>query len=139
MPRRRHVVRLAIPGLLVLGLAVAALWRIGQPITDPQQAIATSGNLEREASLERIEVRQVVGRTAFWAGSIDQKPVFVVLGPETRLARGVTIRPGRRVTVVGEVRALPSPADMARQWFLDAATVRQVEEVGSYVYAFEIR
>src|SRR5687767_13561695 len=114
MSRRRQVVRLGIPALIVAGLALIALWRIGSPPTDPQQAIATTGNLEREATVERIEVRQLTSRNTFWAGRIDQPPVFVVVDPRAARAPGIVIEPGRAVSLVGEVRPVPPEDEMRR-------------------------
>src|SRR5688572_26141554 len=39
MPRRRNVVRLGVPALIVAALAIVALWRVGAPA---EQAVETS-------------------------------------------------------------------------------------------------
>ena len=139
MSRRRHVVRLGIPALIVAALALAALWRIGPPPANPQQAIATTGNLERQATLERIEVRQLTSRNTFWAGRIDEPPVFVVLDPRAVRTPGVLIQPGRTVSLTGEVRPVPPAEDMQREWQIDVATASAVREVGTYVHVMEVR
>ena len=139
MSRRRQVVRLGVPALIVAGLALVALWRIGPPPPDPRQAIATTGNLERRATLERIEVRQLTSGRTFWAGRIDEPPVFVFVDPQAARTPGVVIQPGRLVSLAGDVRAVPAEDEMRREWGIDAATAAAVREVGTYLHAKEVR
>jgi hypothetical protein len=159
MSRRRNVVRLGIPAIIVGILAVAAVWRIGPP-PDVPDALATSGSASaypsegplrrvvdvladnavgREASLEGIEVRQLTSATTFWAGSPDDKPVFAVVIADAKRAPGVRIVAGREVTLIGVVRPALSEQEMMRRWRLDAATAAAVQEAGTYLEVREIR
>lgn len=153
--RRRAVVRLGIPGLIVAVLTVVALWRVGRaPVAVEPHSIGTSGTAARpapggmlapiktlaevlgentagrEASLENVEVRQLTSARTFWVGTIDDMPVFVVLASADR-----RIQPGDRVTIVGTVAPAPTSAEARREWGLDEATARAVEEGGVYLRA----
>jgi hypothetical protein len=138
MARRRHAVRLGIPLLIVGGLAALAIWRLGPP-PDASQPIGTTGLLDREASLERIEVRQLTSATTFWAGDVDQKPVFAVIAGNARRAPGVKIAPGQPVTLIGAVRPAPPTTEMTRRWRIDAATAESVAKLGTYLEVTEVR
>jgi hypothetical protein len=138
MARRRHAVRLGIPALIVGGLAVLAIWRLGPP-PDPGQPIGTTGLIDREASVEGIEIRQLTSATTFWAGDIDEKPLFAVVSGNTKRAAGVKILPGREVTLIGTVRAAPPVEEMMARWRLDAATAASVHELGTYLDVKEVR
>ena len=86
---RRHAVRLGIPALIVAGLALLALWRVGPSSIEPP-AEGTSGTsvpravaapltllaevvainaVGRQASLESVEVREITSLGTFWIGS----------------------------------------------------------------------
>jgi hypothetical protein len=159
MSRKRNVVRLGIPAIIVGVLAVAAVWRIGPPPDEPH-AVATAGAVTpypaegpltrvvdvltenavgREASLENIEVRQLTSATTFWAGRIDEPPVFVVVNADATRAAGVRLVPGREVTLIGVVRPAPSDDEMMRRWRLNAATAAAVRDVGTYLEVAAIR
>src|SRR5687768_9716324 len=159
MARRRNVVRLGIPALIVAVLTVVALWRVGAPVgrtspagtSPPERPNAPLGPLTtiaevlaenaigRRASLERVEIRQVVGPRTFWFGPADQPPAFAVLDPDVRQDAGVRIAPGARVTLIGLVRPSPAAEQAMRQWRLDEPTARVVEERGTYLHVTEIR
>jgi hypothetical protein len=157
MARRRNVVRLGVPALVVAGLAVVALWRVSTPPVAPA-AVGTSGTsspgraapltrvaelvvanaIGRQASLERMRVREVTSPRTFWIGD-DHEMAFVVLDPDVKRGADARIAPGARVTLVGLVRPAPPPAEAMRQWAIDAATAKTLEERGTYLHATEIR
>jgi hypothetical protein len=157
MARRRNVVRLGVPALIVAGLAAVALWRVGAPVADPS-AVGTTGTASpvrtvpltriadllaentagRQASLERVPVREVMSLRTFWIGEGDQS-AFVVLDPDVKRGPDVRIAPGARVTLIGLVRPAPPVDEAMRQWAIDAATARSLEERGTYLHAIEVR
>ena len=155
MARQRNVVRLGLPGLIVAALAVVALWRIGPPADDPTDEPGTSAapdgpltrvietladnSIGREASLEQIEIRQLTSATTFWAGAIDDKPVFVVVDAQAKRAPGVRVLAGQMVTLIGVVRSVPPDEEAMRLWKLDAATAKSVEQAGTYLHVTEIK
>ncbi len=156
MTRRRNVVRLGVPGLIVAGLAVVALWRVGAPANDPRavgttgRAAAPSGPLTaivevlsanavgRQASLERVAIREVTSPRTFWIGTGEESS-FVVLDPDVKRSPDTRITRGARVTLIGLVRPAPAPAVAVRQWNIDPATADFVKQRGTYVHATEIR
>lgn len=159
MARRRAVVRLGVPALIVAGLALVALWRVGPPVRESDQ-VATTGSaapgaravpltklaelltenaIGREASLEAVEVRQITSPRTFWVGAIDEEPAFAVLDPDVRRTASAPVAPGARVTLIGLVRPAPDPNQAMKQWNIDAATARSLQERGTYVHVTEIR
>ena len=157
---RREVVRLGIPALIVAGLAIAALWRVGPPPRQTATAVGTAGSsaekaltipvrtiaelvsnnaVGREASLEHVTIRERVGDRYFWIGSGDERPVFVVLDPDVKRNVAITLRPGARVTLIGIARPAPKAAEAQQQWHATAATAMLIEESGTYVHVTEIR
>lgn len=130
---RRRAVVLGVPAAFVAVLAIIALMRVGRPDQNEPGVAGTMGvNADREASIESIEVRQLTSDRTFWAGAIDEPPVFVVS------ERPVRLDPGSRVAIVGRVHAAP-PIDIAqREWDVDEATARAVREHGSYLRAKSI-
>ena len=157
MARRRNVVRLGIPGLIVAGLAVVALWRVGAPAVD-SRPVGTSGRaadgpsqpltqiaevlaanaVGRQASLERVAIHEVTSPRTFWIGTGDESS-FVVLDPDVKRSPDTRIARGARVTLIGLVRPAPAPEVAVRQWSIDAATAKFVKERGTYLHATEIR
>jgi hypothetical protein len=157
MARRRNVVRLGVPGLIVAGLAVVALWRVGAPADDPR-TVGTSGRaaagrsvpltqivevlstnaVGRQASLERVAIHEVTSPRTFWIGMGDESS-FVVLDPDVKRSPDTRVTRGARVTIIGLVRPAPAPAEAVRQWAIDAATADVLKQRGTYVHATEIR
>jgi hypothetical protein len=156
---RRAAVRLGVPALIVAGLAVAALWRIGRPpqqhttdvagttgpaaaITEPVKSFAelmSNNAIGREASLEHVMVRERVGDRFYWIGSGDERPVFVVLDPDVKRTTETTLRPGARVTLIGIVRPAPAAPQAEQQWHIPPATAALVADSGTYLHVTEIR
>ena len=160
MVRRRHAVRLGIPALIVTVLTVIALWRVGSPpqnvavdpgTTEPRRTqpsvgpvtsiaeILTQNSIGRRASLEQVEIREVVSSRTFWFGPADAMPAFAVLDPDVRRESAVPLTPGARVTLIGIVRPSPPPDQAMRQWGLNDATARVVSERGTYLHVTEVR
>ena len=157
MPKRTRVVGLGVPALIVTGLTLVALWRVGvppQPAAGPEARPARPGPLGplttiaevvagnatgRRASIENVEVRQVTSPRTLWVGPEDDTPAFVVLDPDVRRRPELDLAPGARVTIIGLVRPSPPADTAARQWALDADTARRVEEAGTYLHATEVR
>lgn len=132
-PRRRRAVVLGVPAAIVAVLAIVALLRLGAPAENEPGAAGTLGvNAAREASLPRIEVRQLTSDRTFWAGPVDEEPVFIVS------ERAVRVAPGSQVSVVGRMEPAPSIEIAQRQWDVDEATARAVKERGSYLRATSI-
>jgi hypothetical protein len=132
-PRRRRAVVLGVPAAFVAVLAIIALMRVGGPDEDEGGAAATTGvNADREASIASIEVRQLTSERTFWAGSIDEPPVFVVSSAP------VNVAPGSHVALVGHVHPAPPIEIAQREWNIDEGTARAVREHGSYLRATSI-
>jgi hypothetical protein len=156
---RRGAVKLWIPALVVAVLAVIALWRVGPPPgraavvgttgSSPEKVlgepIKTAGELlskntvGREASLEHVQVRELVGNRALWIGSGEDHPVFAVLDPDVKRDGRAELRAGARVTLVGIVRPAPKAADAERQWHVPAAQAELVEQSGTYLHVTEVK
>ena len=154
MARQRQVVRLGIPALIVAGLAIAALWRLGEPGAD--QAVATTAgspaappltqmaellvenSVGRKASLDGVPIRQRTSARTFWIGSDDDSLTFVVLDPDVKQGADVRIEPGARVTLIGLVRPAPAAAQAMQQWSVDEATARALVARGTYLHATEV-
>ena len=161
MAGRRAVVKLGIPALVVAGLAVVALWRVGPPpvksnavgtagtgaasaVTAPLAEAAellTNNAVGREAWLEHVQIRQRVGDRYLWIGSGDTRPVFVVLDQDVKRDRDhpIDLSAGRRVTLIGIVRPAPKADEAVKQWALSPATATLVEQSGTYLHVTEIR
>jgi hypothetical protein len=132
-PRRRRSVVLGVPGAIVAVLALIALLRVGAPGEREPGAAGTMGvNADREISLASIEVRQLTSDRTFWAGAIDEDPVFIVS------EQPVTLAPGAQVAVVGRMQPAPRIEVAQRQWKVDEPTARRVQELGSYLRATSI-
>lgn len=132
--QRRRAVVLGVPAVVVAALALAALWQIGDPRGGEPGAAGTIGlSADRRARLERVEVRQLTSARTFWAGALDDDPVFVVS------ATPVRIEPGTVVTISGRVEAAPTVEVARHEWGVDEATARAVHERGVYLRAAEIR
>jgi hypothetical protein len=146
--------------LIVAGLAIAALWRIGPPSQQTATAVGTTGGsaervltapvktiaellsnnaVGREASLEHVTIRERVGDRYFWIGSGDERPVFVVLDPDVKRHAAVTLRAGARVTLIGIVHPAPKAVEAQQQWHVTAATGMLIEESGTYLHVTDIR
>jgi hypothetical protein len=156
---RRNAVRLGLPALIVAILAGVALWRVG-PSPQPLHVVSTTGAVPpspsdtplshivdvlaanavgREASLEHVEVQEIIGHGAFWASAGGERPVFAVVGGSVVRAPGVELEPGREVTLLGVVRAAPTEDEARQRWQLDAATAHALREGGTYLEVREIR
>lgn len=135
MSRRRHVVRLGIPALLVAGLALAALWRVGP--ANEAEVVGTTGMAPRPASLERVRVLRVLSPRAMWVGD-DDHPTFVVLDPDVKRDSAVALAAGRRVTLTGLVRPAPPEPQAMQQWGIDQADAHELSERGTYLHCTEI-
>jgi hypothetical protein len=132
-PRRRRAVVLGVPAAIVAVLALIALLRVGGSSQREPGAAGTMGvNADRRVSLSSIEVRQLTSERTFWAGEIDEQPVFVVS------ERPVTLEPGSHVAVVGRMQPAPPIEIAERQWNVDEATARAVQELGSYLRATSV-
>ena len=90
---RRNAVRLGLPALIVAILAGVALWRVG-PSPQPLHSYPRPGGrpypsdtplshivdvlaanaVGREASLEHVEVQEIIGHGAFWASAGGERP-----------------------------------------------------------------
>ena len=156
---RTRAVKLGIPALIVAGLAVIALWRIGPPpekigavatrgAAGPEVAtprltkaaeLLTNNAVGREAWLEDAPIRQRVGDRYLWIGSGDERPVFVVLDEDVKRDRSIDLSPGQRVTFIGIVRPAPKAGDAVKEWHVSPATATLVEESGTYLHVTEIR
>ena len=153
MGRRPRAVRLALPATIVAILTFVALWRVTSPTvpatggSSQREPLApltrivevlTQNSIGRQASLEKVVIREVVSPRALWIGEDDQR-VFVVLDPDVKNLSQVPIRAGERVTLIGLVRAAPPEADAIKQWALDPATAKTVRERGTYLHVTEIQ
>jgi len=152
MGRRPRAVRLALPATIVAILTFVALWRVTSPTvpatggSSQREPLApltrivevlTQNSIGRQASLEKVVIREVVSPRALWIGEDDQR-VFVVLDPDVKNLSGVATSPGARVTLIGLVRAAPAENEAIAQWGLDAATAKAVHDRGTYLHVTEI-
>ena len=154
--RRQRALRFGIPALVIAGLTLVALWRVGaprpttpagaRPAQKPAPLPALTEVVEvraptavgRRVQLENVAVAGVPSPRTIWIGGTDDR-VFVVFDPDVKRSHEARVTEGGRVTLIGLVRAAP-PADVAvRQWSVDAATARLVEQVGTYLYVTEVR
>jgi|SRR5688500_207047 hypothetical protein len=156
MGRRPRAVRLAIPALFVAILTFIALWRVSAPVPPAAGGSAASppevlgplthiaevladNSVGRQASLERVMIRDVPSARTLWIGDSDDDRVFVVLDPDVKNLTGVPPRPGSRVTLLGLVRAAPTEETAMRQWAVDAATAKALRAHGTYLHVTEIK
>jgi hypothetical protein len=143
----------------VAGLALVALWRVGPPPTEPATAgtsgaaipqavaapltslaeVVAANAVGRQASLESVEVREIVGPRTFWIGTGAGERAFVVLDPDVKRTGGEEIATGRRLTLIGLVRPAPDIATAIGQWQIDEATAKSLVERGTYLHVTEIR
>lgn len=154
MGKRPRAVRLALPATIVAILALVALWRVASPTvpaadgTSPEldalkpltqlAEVLAQNSIGRQATLEKVVVREVVSPRTLWIGEDDHR-VFVVLDPDVQNPSGVPLTPGARVTLIGLVRAAPPEDDAMRQWALNAATAKALRDRGTYLHVTEIR
>ena len=139
------MVRLGVPALIVAGLAVIALWRVGAP-AGGDGIVGTAGSVTPTpvARLEDVRVREVTSPRTFWIGSTDQDRSFVVLDPDVKwtgepvASPRPALEPGQRLTLVGIVRPSPAAAQAMQQWRIDEATARSLVEHGTYLHATEV-
>ena len=159
---RRHAVRLGIPALIVAGLALVALWRVGPPAIAPATAgasgttgtavpkavasplttlaeVVAANAIGRQASLESVEVRQITSARTFWIGTAAGERAFVVLDPDVKRTDGAAIAAGQRVTLIGLVRPAPDAATAMSHWKIDEGTAKSLTERGTYLHVTEIR
>ena len=144
-----------MPGLIVAGLMLVALWRVGapsapagsqrgtarpaplEPLSDLAEVLADN-SIGRRASLENVEISGIPSARTLWIGSGGDR-VFVVLDPDVKKSHEARVAPGARVTLIGLVRPAPKADVAVRQWSLDPAIARTVEEGGTYLHVTEIR
>lgn len=131
--RRRAVVQVAVPAAIVAVLALVALWQVGAPHGEPGATGTIGVNPRGEATLERVPVRQLTSERTFWAGRLDDEPVFVVS------ERPIRVEPGDEVTIVGRLETPPTVEIARHTWQIDDATAKAVVERGVYLRAREIR
>ena len=154
--RRPRAVRLGVPALIVATLTLVALWRVGAPRPAPdgpaaagarsaplepltQLAEILAGNaIGRRASLDNVRISGIPSARTLWVGGGDDR-VFVVLDPDVKKSHEALVVEGGRVTLIGLVRPSPTADVAARQWSLDPATARTVEEGGTYLHVTEVR
>ena len=124
---------------MVAGLAAVTIWRTTPQADDPAEAVATTGNFGRDATIEDVEVRRRVSPTMFWVVDGGAPAIFVVLDSAAVRASGVRIEPGARLTLSGEVRPVPPEAEIRSLWHLDPANTRALLDAGTYLHAVEAR
>jgi len=101
--------------------------------------LLTNNAVGREASLERVNIRERVGDRFYWIGSGDERPVFAVLDPDVKRTTETTLRPGARITLIGIVRPAPTAQEAEQQWHVPAATGALIADSGTYLHVTEIR
>ena len=144
--------RLGIPALIVAVLAIIALWRVGPP-PDKAAPVATTGSgpekvlgapiedaaellsnnsVGREASLEHVQVRELVGGRGLWIGSAGIGPYSAPRSRRQarrsgRTAGGNASHPRRHCP------AGPTAADAEQRWQVPAAQATLIEQSGTYL------
>ena len=139
---------------MVTVLAILALWRVGGPVASPQEDAGAGARLGpltavadlisrnavgRQASLDRVEIREVTSPRTFWFGPEDREPVFAVLDPDVRRAGGAEIAAGASIALIGLVRPSPPAAQAIQQWQIDESTAQALEQRGIYLHVTEVR
>jgi len=160
MKRPRKAIRIGGPVLVIGVLALVALWRLGAPVAS-QPGTGSESRLEpltriadvaaatsalRRASLENVRILELPSARTAWidAGSAPlaaptTERVFAVLDPDVKRPADLAWEPGARVTLIGLVRPLPTPADAVRQWQVDEAVAADLQQRGTYLHVTEIR
>lgn len=156
MATRRPSVHIAVPALIVVVLAVIALWRVGSPSVEPSGGETRDGaegltgpltritetladnSVGRQATLERVPVQRRVGDRTFWVGGDGENPAFVVLDAAVPVDR-IPLEAGAYVTLVGSVRPAPRADAGMNELQIDRATAEAVEKQGTYLHVTTLR
>ena len=157
MSKRQRALRAGLPVLLVAALTFVALWRVTErtpgtrtapappegttplpPLTRAADVISGSA-VGRRAVLENVPIVAIPSARALWISADADRQVMAVLDPDVKQSHEARLAAGARVTLIGLVRPAPAPDVAVRQWNVDAATARVVEQAGAYLYVTEIR
>jgi hypothetical protein len=152
--RRPRAVRLGIPGAIVGVLAIVALWRLGgtppsgnrgqaaAPVSAPITAVVdlvAHNTIGRQASLDRVQVGEMVSARAFWIGTSDEKAVFAALDRAAAVPAGLVIAQGTHIAITGVVQPASDAAAVASRLGIDAATAAAVARQGTYLLVTAVR
>jgi hypothetical protein len=101
--------------------------------TMPTVQIVPVGDLETDATpyegqelrIERTNVASALGEQGFWLETPSGNPFLVSMGPEVQAA-GVSVTPGRPVTVTGTVHAM---SDSVLTAWVDGGTIAEGDRI----------
>lgn len=153
--KRRRAILYGIPALVAAGLTFVALWRVTAPEPTPAGAapeprpaplppltevgdVLAGASIGRRAALDGVPILEVPSARTLWLDAGDRR-VLAVLDPDVKRSHEARIVAGARVTLIGLVRPAPRADVAVRQWSVDAATARVVEQAGTYLYVTEVR
>ncbi len=88
-----------------------------------------------------MQVQSVVGDQAFWVGPSQDQQLFVVLeeDPSAGATEGqVDVNAGQMVSIMGEIRELPSMEEARAQWGLSEANTAQLANQQVYLHAEQV-
>ncbi|MBK9259836.1 MAG: hypothetical protein IPM54_08360 [Polyangiaceae bacterium] len=114
------------------------------PIRDVDSIIDApnrSANLNRQAELTNTSVQRVANDRVFWVGTATDRAIPVYLEDEARRSLPEDqpkLAMGDRVTLIGEIRRMPSKEDLQSKWNLTAEDAEQVSGAQVYVHATRI-
>ena len=132
------------PGHAPTAGADASAQAPGAPLTD-MLVVVDAANPEslagRPATFADVMVQSVPGDKTFWVGPNKEKQLFVVLeeDPSAGPVEGqVDVNEGQTVTVIGEIRRLPSMAEARAQWGLSETNSAELENQQLYLSARKV-
>ncbi len=103
----------------------------GEDLGRPDQLARLVG---QAVQLKGVRVRDVVGDETFWVGPSARQRLFVVFDESGIRDEAVKVTAGQTLTIVGELRELPSPEEARRRWELTPAVGEALR--GQHVYLY---
>ncbi len=103
----------------------------GEELGRPDQLAALVG---QAVQLKAVRVRDVVGDETFWVGPSAGQRLFVVFDESGIRDEAVKVTAGQTVTIVGELRELPSPEEARRRWGLTPRVGEALRGQQVYLY-----
>ena len=88
----------------------------------------------KAVQLDGVRVRDVVGDETFWVGPSAGQRLFVVFDESGIRDEAVKVTAGQTVTIVGELRELPSPEEARLRWGLTPAVGEALRGQQVYLY-----
>ncbi len=96
----------------------------------------------RRVQFTNVTVQSVVGDKTFWIGPSKDKQLFVVLEEDQSAGSTegqVDVNAGQTVTIIGEIRKLPSMEEARTQWGLSETNSAELEQQQIYLHAQQVQ